>query len=267
MTLNPNAAVTEADIADFLARTPGFFERHAELLATIQLTSPHGNRAVSLQERQMQMLRERIKGLERKIMEMIRHGQDNVAIADRLNRWTRAVLAVTDDAQLPATLVAELRHQFLIPQATLRAWRVDARHAALPFAREVSQDVKDFADSLALPYCGANAGFEATSWFDQPAAVQSMAMIALRAPASRGDAHAGTGTAVREGIDAPSEGAGIPASDDDAASGPAFGLLVLGSPDPARYSADMGTEFLSRLGEIASAAMLRLRPRAAAREH
>ena len=28
-----------------------------------------------------------------------------------------------------------------------------------------------------------------------------------------------------------------------------FGLLVLGSPDPTRYSADMGTEFLTRLGE------------------
>ena len=35
------------------AEHPGFFERHAELLATVQLTSPHGQRAVSLQERQM----------------------------------------------------------------------------------------------------------------------------------------------------------------------------------------------------------------------
>ena len=50
--------ITEADIANFLANTPGFFERHAELLASIQITSPHGQRAVSLQERQMEMLRE-----------------------------------------------------------------------------------------------------------------------------------------------------------------------------------------------------------------
>ena len=76
--------ITEADIANYLAQTPGFFERQAELLASIQLTSPHGQRAVSLQERQMEMLRERIKGLERKIVEMIRHGQENSAIADRL---------------------------------------------------------------------------------------------------------------------------------------------------------------------------------------
>ena len=64
--------ITEADIANYLAQTPGFFERHAELLGSVQLTSPHGQRAVSLQERQMEMLREKIKGLELKIIEMIR---------------------------------------------------------------------------------------------------------------------------------------------------------------------------------------------------
>jgi hypothetical protein len=41
----------------------------------------------------------------------------------------------------------------------------------------------------------------------------------------------------------------------------AFGLLVLGSPDPTRYAAQMGTEFLSRIAEVASAALLRLLPR------
>jgi uncharacterized protein len=36
------------------------------------------------------------------------------------------------------------------------------------------------------------------------------------------------------------------------------GLLVLGSPDPTRYSAEMGTEFLQRIGEVASAGVARL---------
>src|SRR6187431_69511 len=112
--------ITEADIANFLAASPGFFERHAELLGSIQLTSPHGQRAVSLQERQMEMLRERIKGLEKKIVEMIRNGQDNVAIADRLHRWTRALMITADAAMLPEVLVRELKQQFLIPQAGIR---------------------------------------------------------------------------------------------------------------------------------------------------
>jgi uncharacterized protein len=46
--------ITETDIATFLLDTPDFFDRHAELLSEIQLISPHGKRAVSLQERQDQ---------------------------------------------------------------------------------------------------------------------------------------------------------------------------------------------------------------------
>ncbi len=222
--------ITEADIADYLANTPGFFERHAELLGSVQLTSPHGQRAVSLQERQMEMLRERIKGLEMKIVEMIRNGQENVAIADRLHRWTRTLFLTAEAHALPQTLVYELKHQFLIPQAALRLWGADASFADRPFAAPVSDDVKSFADSLSLPYCGANAGFEAVEWVEDPGTVQSVALIPLRG----GEA------------------------------GASFGLLTLGSPDPTRYAAEMGTEFLMRIGEVASAALSRLlRPAAA----
>jgi uncharacterized protein len=215
--------ITEDDIANYLAHTPGFFERHAELLGSIQLTSPHGHRAVSLQERQMEMLRDKIKGLEGKIIEMIRHGQENVAIADRLHRWTRALMLTHDEGDLPAVLVRELMHQFLIPQAGIRIWGAAAAHAGRPFAQPVSDDAKSFANSLSVPYCGVNSGFEAAQWLDDPAAAMSLAMIPLRE----------TG-------------------------GQAVGLLVLASPDPTRYTADMGTEFLMRIGDVASAGLSRL---------
>jgi uncharacterized protein len=223
---NALQGITENDIAEYLANTPGFFERHAEMLATIQLTSPHGQRAVSLQERQMEMLRERIKGLEKKIVEMIRNGQDNVAIAERLHRWTRALMITPDAAELPEVLLRELKQQFLIPQAGIRVWGVAEPYAALPFALGASNDAKTLASSLSIPYCGVNAGFEAVRWLDDPGTVASMAMVPLRIGA--GDA--------------------------------AFGLLVVGSPDPTRYSADMGTDFLQRIGEIASAGLTRLLP-------
>jgi uncharacterized protein len=218
--------ITEADIANYLANTPGFFERQAELLSSIQLTSPHGQRAVSLQERQMEMLRERIKGLERKIVEMLRHGQENLAIADRLYRWTRALFLTAQPGELPTVVVDVLCHEFMIPQAAIRLWGADAPFAGAPFAQAVSDDARSFAGSLALPYCGVNAGFEAVSWLTEPGSVQSLAMIPLR--------------------NGPNEGA--------------FGLLVLGSPDPTRYAADMGTEFLQRIGELTSAALSRLLP-------
>ena len=75
--MNP---ITEDDIANYLANTPDFFARHAELLASVQLNSPHGNRAVSLQERQAEMLREKIKALEHRLMDMVRHGNENMII-------------------------------------------------------------------------------------------------------------------------------------------------------------------------------------------
>jgi uncharacterized protein len=223
---NALQGITENDIAEYLANTPGFFERHAEMLASVQLTSPHGQRAVSLQERQMEMLRERIKGLEKKIVEMIRNGQDNVAIAERLHRWTRALMITARAAELPEVLLRELKQQFLIPQAGIRVWGVAQVFQSLPFAQGASDDAKSLATSLSIPYCGANAGFEATRWLDDAASVASMAMVPLRTAAG-----------------------------DDA-----FGLLVVGSPDPTRYSADMGTDFLQRIGEIASAGLSRLLP-------
>ncbi|MBT9495004.1 MAG: DUF484 family protein [Paucibacter sp.] len=221
--------ITEQDIADFLAKTPGFFERHAELLATVQLSHPHGARAVSLQERQAEMLRDKIKGLESKIIEMIRNGQENVGIADRLHRWTKSLMLTSDAAQLPTVLLHELRHQFMIPQAGLRIWNVAPAHAEAEFAQAVSPDVKSFAASLSQPYCGINSGFEAAQWLRSQeggshGAATSLALIPLT-------------------YGKPSQ---------------SFGLLVLGSPDPTRYTAEMGTEFLARVGDIASAALARL---------
>jgi uncharacterized protein YigA (DUF484 family) len=216
--------ITESDIANYLANTPAFFERHAELLASVQLTSPHGQRAVSLQERQMEMLRERIRGLEHKIVEMIRNGQENVAIADRLHRWTRAIMLTANPGDLPQVLVDELKNQFLIPQAGIRVWGVAEPFRTLSFAQGVSDDLRAFASSLTMPYCGLNSGFEAVRWLDEAHTITSLALIPLH--------HA--------------EGA--------------YGLLVLGSPDPTRFAADMGTDFLLRIGEIASAGLARLRP-------
>lgn len=174
----------------------------------------------------MEMLRDKIKGLEHKLIEMIRAGQDNEAIAERLHRFTRAILLTVNAGDLPEVIVREIKHEFMVPRAALRVWGAADPFTALRFAQGASDDVRTFAASLQMPYCGANSGFEACQWLEDPASVASLAMISLR----HGD------------------------------SASAFGLLVLGSPDPTRYGADMGTEFLARLGEIVSAGLSRLLP-------
>lgn len=217
--------ITEEDIAEFLIQTPDFFERHAELLTAVQLSSPHGGRAVSLQERQAEMLRDKIKLLEQRLMEMMRHGNENMLIADKLLRWVRQLFLVAQPVDLPAVLVAEIQSQFSVPQAALKLWDVAEAYAGEPFARDASEDVQILASSLAVPYCGVNTGFEAVQWLDEPDAAASLVLLPLRE-------HAET---------------------------PAFGLLVLASPDATRYQADMATDFVERIGELASAALSRLR--------
>ena len=108
------------------------------------------------------------------------------------------------------------------------------------FRSGCSEDVRIFANTLAQPYCGVNTGFDAVQWLPEPAAAQSLALVALR-PHTEPQTAALRGSPERDTLPA------------------AIGLLVLASPDPQRYHAGMGTEFLERMGEIASAALSRLR--------
>ena len=219
---------TEDEIAAYLSNTPAFFERHAEVLASVTFASPHGTRAVSLQERQTELLREKIKGLELRVMDMVRHSNENTAIAQKIHQWACALARVRDPRGLPQVVAEGIRAQFDVPQAAVRVWGVDAAYCGEAFALGASEDARSFASSLTMPFCGPNLGFEPTGWLPQASEVQSLALLPLR------------------------EGA------IDSAT-PAFGMLVLGSPDPHRFEATMGTEFLSRMAELASAALARLR--------
>lgn len=208
-------------IANYLAENPQFFEEHNELLAKIKLTSPLAGRTVSLQERQMEVLREKIKTMELRLAELLRVAQENDDISQKFQRWTRSLLLARNDVDLPHTLIAGLKTIFSVPHATLRIWGVAEEFAHTWFAAEVSEDAKIFCNGLTAPYCGPNQDFEAASWMEDTQSIKSIAMLPL---------HAGT-------------------------TPEAFGLLVLGSDDPRRYSTDMATDFLSRIGDTASAAL------------
>ncbi len=223
-----NNPITEDDIANYLANTPDFFERHAEMLAAVQLTSPHSQRAVSLQERQANMLREKIKMLELRIMDMVRNVNENMVLSDKLLQWARGLFLNTDPANLPELMADELADLFAVPQVGIKVWEVDAAYTDAAFAQGVSEDVKVFASSLTGPFCGVNMGLEAIHWLPDPKAVASLAILPLRTGPIGGGA-------------------------------PAFGLLVLASPDSQRFNSTMGTEFLARVAELASAALSPLR--------
>ncbi len=284
--------ITEDDIANFLLASPDFFERHAEVLASIQLASPHGNRAVGLQQRQAEMLREKIKALESRIVDMVGHAHDNAQLADKVEQLCCELLHVEQPAELPARLVGGLAQRFDVPQVALRVWDVDARFATSPFAQDVGEDAQAFAASLQMPFCGVNPGLPVVQWLHEPEAAVSLAVIPLRWPVDTSAAMSQPGSDA--GFDAGAEPivspalldlhAGFAPDDPDrreptfahggdaaapspdlsqstpAAERPISGLLVLASPDAKRFHTDMGTEFLQRLADLCSAALSRLRP-------
>ena len=225
MTLSePMSPITEDDIANYLVNTPDFFERHASLLATVQLTHPQSHRTVGLQERQAQMLRDKIKGLEHRLMDMIRHGNENMVLTDKLHRWACELL--TAPPELLADLAVDnIRELFQVPQVALRLWSLNSAHADSTYTQGVTEAAQALATSLSMPYVGPNTGDDAVQWLEEPNHAGSLAMLALRS---------GPGQ-------------------------PAFGLLVLASPDPQRFNAQMRTDLLERLAQLAGAALSVLR--------
>lgn len=214
------------DIARYLAEHPDFFEQHPELLGDIAIPHPQNGQAISLVERQSMILRGRISALESRMAQMIRHGEENDVIADRVVQWARALLMEADAARLPEVALRELLALFDVPFGAVRVWDVKPQYAGIAADAAVSEDVKRLASSMVAPFCGSNVGFEPVKWMAAgDGVVQSLAMLPLRVGANP----------------------------------EAFGLLVLGSPDKERFHITMGTAFLTRIGELASAALSRLR--------
>jgi uncharacterized protein YigA (DUF484 family) len=218
------ASLDDELVADWLHANPGFFDRHADLLSDVRLRHPHGGRAISLVERQVLVLRERNKALEIKMAELIRIGQENDAIGQRLQQLTEDLLQASDPAGLPALLTAGLADGFGVPQVAIRLWGIAGLEA--PYGGEASSELRRRTDELAKPYCGPNSFPEVAAWL--PGGGEQTASMALL-PLRRGEPGSG-----------------------------AFGLVVLGSDDAARFQAGMGTAFLERIAEIAAASLSRL---------
>lgn len=209
------------EVAIYLINHPEFFEEHAELLANVKLTSPIIGRSISLQERQMEVVREKLKGMELRLSDLMRVAHENDEITSKFQAWTRSLLLARNDVDLPFVLTQGMQDIFDLPHATLRLWNTEEDFSHTWFAAESTEDVQLFAKGLHVPYCGKNQDFEAAKWIDSDTKIESVAMLPLRL--------------------APKE--------------TTFGLLVLGSPDVNRFTKDMGTDYLEKIADTCSAAL------------
>ena len=209
----------EEAVARYLEQNPDYFQRHPELLARIALVHHVGGRAVSLIERQVQVLRDENRKVQRQLRELLGNARDNDALTARLHRFALAMLdARTRDDALDAA--SDILHQ----EFSLDGVRILVRgHAGAAGDDRLLDDllarVKD-----GRPVCGeAPEPTLLRRLFGEHATdLKTWALVAL--------------------------GGASP-----------FGAVAVASRDPYRFHAGQGTVFLTRLGELLTHALARHR--------
>ena len=249
------------DVADWLQQHPDFFDEHASVFAALTVPHPHGGRAIPIAERQMITLREKNRVLELKVAELMRYGQENDAIAERLARWTRMLLLQRAPRLLPETLVGSLEEIFTVPHVGLTLWDVADDYEDVARKADATPELIAYVEGLAGPYCGTPHGaathalslFRAASSLASSVASSAASSVASTLGQVTTDGVAADGAGAHGGIRSlallPLRRGAAPAP---------FGVLALGSADARRFHEGMGTDFLARIGENSSAALTRL---------
>lgn len=215
---NSLAGPDEQQVSEYLSTHQDFFDRHPELLAQIQLSHASG-RAVSLIERQVQVLRDQNRDLKKRLLELVDVARDNDRLSGRVHHLTLELLKANSLTELIDGLEHSLRNEFLADAVALHLPSMDESRLRETGAKPLRID--DALRALlptplvdSKPQCGRLKEEQAGFLFgDQAAAIESCAIIPL----------------------------GERAAD---------GLLSIGSREVNRFNPCMGTLFLSHLGEL-----------------
>lgn len=209
------------DVVQFLRDNPSFFDENAELLADLSVPHPTGGQAISLTERQLHALRDKLQQVQAKLAELVGFGEENDAISEKVHRLALALLRAEGFESVAQAIYTHVQEDFAVPHVALRVWNSILKRESPEFI-EVTEDMRFFAADLSRPYCGLAAHPEVLGWFGEAAPhLRSIVMMPLRRDAQ------------------------------------VFGMLVLGSEDPQRFFPDMGTLYVERIGDLVSAAVLR----------
>lgn len=209
------------DILDFLNRHPEFFDEHPDLLAQLTVPHPVNGQAISLTERQLLTLREKLAQVQGKLSELVSFGEENDVISGRVHRLCLSLLQAEDFESVNYAVYTHLQDDFAVPHVALRIWNSILKRPCGEFI-EVSEALRFFAADLSQPYCGPAQFPEILDWFGESAQhLASMALIPLRRDAQ------------------------------------VFGMLALGSEDSQRFFPEMGTLYVKRIGELVGAAVLK----------
>lgn len=219
-----NEAMQEKDaqLISLLKDIPDILLRHPELIADLELTHTSGD-AISLIERQVTLLREKLRSADKRLRELMDIARDNERIANSRHRLAINLLGAHDLDDVISIVLNELSNELNAEFAVIKLFSKQKKlieQSPELYVAAKSKPLNAFSTMMKHqnPMCGRCSDEQKTFIFgDNANQIGSAAVIPLVAGAD-------------------------------------LGLLGLGAKEKERFQASMGTDFLKQIGELVSAA-------------
>lgn len=212
----PANSISTAQVADYLASHPDFFDQHAWLLEKLYVPHQRGT-TVSLVERQTSLLRERNQLLHGHLSELIEIARHNDVQFDKTKRMVLSLLEAQTLDDVAIAIEESLCQDFYGDDARLILFSDVAFDVnSLRILSKADCSIVQPLIETSLPSCGQLSEAMNRFLFQENAArIQSAAVVPL-------------------------------------IKGETLGLLAIGSFDPDYFQSSQGTLFLSYVGEVLS---------------
>ncbi len=220
---NAVSEIGEEEILSYLEEHPDLLMKHPDLLERLQIPHNTGQGMVSLIERQVEVLRDRNRKQEAQLLVLINNAQQNEEITEKLHRYSLQLSSASDIKELLQNTVDELQQLFDLAAVSIHI-KPEYQNDSLQTSTLTEKAFSALFDTLGKDTSSCHNALDdelLTSLFgDDAPTVKSCALLALDTPHR-------------------------------------VGLIALGAGERERFSPQMGTLILSRLGEQFSTALKR----------
>ena len=216
---NKKDVLSQADFIEFLQQNPDIFYQQPGLLSLITL--PDGRGASSLLERQIDVLRSKLQQMELNHQQLISVAKQNEEISDSFASITNHLIAYSSFTEFASQLPKALMKTFTIDEVCFKAGKVVQSNTNKQDQAAYDQAVERMVNKRTV--CDNKLPSSVIALFFQKP-VKSVALVPLKT----------------------------------AESNKPIGILALGSQNPEKYTPELGTAHLDKLGLMAGICLQRL---------
>lgn len=214
---------TDLELISLIRENTDILQRHPELLAVLDVSHESGS-AVSLIERQVSVLREKIQIQDNRLCELMDVARDNERLAQSRHGLALSLLSAHDLDDVVSTVLDVLSNELAADFAVIKLFSND------------KQRIEDSAGLFVDADDNALTAFKTM--------LQHKNTVCGKATKEQKDFLFG------DSADSIKSAAIIPL-----VAGANLGLIGLGSNDINRFNPAIGTDFLSQIGELVSASL------------